>query len=302
MRRVLVAAGVAALAAVVGYQSVGVQNQTVTIAWDASVELPLGAEGGYVVAYGTDPANMDQSVEAGNALEATVALPTYGTYYFAVKTCLGTDPATRLCGPYSPTVSATRNSPVESPEGTRVPPAASLTRRDGSVFTIVDSAIYKDGQDTGGRGSYLVMLAYGGALEVHTLGTDNGCWVYVGSAWQRLGDWLPCQQQPPPPPPATDEEPPVVYMFTAARRSGQHFPVTARATDNVEVDRVEFYLRKSSVGGLGAMVARLDAPTTLPDTFATRIQVKVHGTWVISARAVDTSGNVSAPVSVTVQR
>lgn len=97
-----------------------------------------------------------------------------------------------------------------------------------------------------------------------------------------------------------DRTPPVVNITFPANgqvfTSAQSITITATATDNKAVARVEFYVQNNATGALGL----LTSDTTSPYSASWPVPVQV-GTYYLTAKAFDTSGN-SATHTIAINR
>jgi hypothetical protein len=96
----------------------------------------------------------------------------------------------------------------------------------------------------------------------------------------------------PPVPPADDHEAPTVKLFTPAKNQmlANTFTITADAHDNFGVSKVEFYADDQLIG----------SDRTLPYALAWDTQTVLNGTYVVTAKAYDYSGNWASDAVINV--
>src|ERR1700757_4866869 len=68
-----------------------------------------------------------------------------------------------------------------SANGTKIPPATSITDTQGSVWTLSGGSVYKDGVKAGNNYNVTLVLWYGGAI--YHQGTGGQFYRWTGSTW-----------------------------------------------------------------------------------------------------------------------
>jgi hypothetical protein len=216
-----------------------------------------------------------------------VARPQGAAYDIGAYEHSGSAPTSTPTPTPAPTPTTTPSS-TPSPNGTRLPPATSITDNTGAVWTIAaDLTILRNGVDTSGGGSQV--LWYNGVI--YAFGTDNQWYRWDGANWIYYGPNDPMgtttPSPSPTPVPAGDTTPPTVTITSPSNGStvarGQVITITATASDNVAVTRVEFYVD-------GSLKCTDTSSAYACSWKATGKRGTNHS---IEARAFDAAGNVN---------
>lgn len=254
-----------------------VSAQSVTVRWDPS---PDPAAVGYNLYVGPAPGVYNATVNVGSAVTASWLTSPGNTYCFALKAY----DLAAVEGPLSNEACKTIAALAPSPDGTAVPPSASIVDAAGAVWTITADRHIMRGTVWAADGIGDVILWSHGNIYVNNRlypDTNGSWWQWLGNGWALVPNPIATA----PPPPVLDTIPPTITLYIG-RRTGNNYPLTMQISDDVGMSHVEVWVD-------GALQVRLVAPTTGCCTWTTKVIAKAAGAHTVTVLAFDSSLNRS---------